>query len=70
MVSLFWLTLGAGLLNELRCTRDQYGKLWIPDRHRFRSPSPISILGIEDYFYLNVRSMNGEGKLSYQQYIA
>ncbi|KAG1829674.1 hypothetical protein EV424DRAFT_412386 [Suillus variegatus] len=43
---------------------DQYGKLWIPDRHRFRSPSPISILGIEDYFYLNVRSMNGEGKKS------
>ncbi|KAG2054863.1 hypothetical protein BDR06DRAFT_1007361 [Suillus hirtellus] len=33
---------------------DQYGKLWIPDRHRFRSPSPISILGIEDYFYLNL----------------
>ncbi|KAG1787024.1 uncharacterized protein HD556DRAFT_1449225 [Suillus plorans] len=33
---------------------DQYGKLWVPDRHRFRSPSPISILGIEDYFYLNL----------------
>ncbi|KAG2097559.1 uncharacterized protein F5147DRAFT_715140 [Suillus discolor] len=43
---------------------DQYGKLWVPDRHRFRSPSPISILGIEDYFYLNVRSMNEGGKKS------
>ncbi|KAG1854361.1 hypothetical protein C8R48DRAFT_721719 [Suillus tomentosus] len=43
---------------------DRYGKLWIPDRYRFRSPSPISILGIDDYFYLNVRSMNEGGKKS------
>ncbi|KAG1871365.1 hypothetical protein DFJ58DRAFT_892801 [Suillus subalutaceus] len=38
---------------------DQYGKLWLPDW--YRSPSPRAIPGIDDYFYLNVRSMNQGG---------
>ncbi|KAG2154432.1 uncharacterized protein EDB93DRAFT_160858 [Suillus bovinus] len=39
-----------------------YGKLWVPNRFRSWSPSPIDIPGIDDYFYLNVRSMNQGGK--------
>lgn len=41
---------------------DQYGKLWVPDW--YRSPSPRGALGIDDYFYLNVRSMSQGGKKS------
>jgi hypothetical protein len=61
MVS-FSLTLGAGLFIVLWCIRDQYGKLWVPDW--YRSPSPRGALGIDDYFYLNVRSMSQGGKFS------
>lgn len=41
---------------------DQYGKLWVPDW--YRSPSPRGIQGIDDYFYLNFRSMSQGGKKS------
>lgn len=36
----------------------------MPDRYRPLSPSPIGIPGIDDYFYLNVRSLSQEGKKS------
>ncbi|KAG2341118.1 P-loop containing nucleoside triphosphate hydrolase protein [Suillus weaverae] len=49
---------------------DQYGKQWVPDRYRPLSPSPIGIPGIDDYFYLNVRSMSQEGKFSLYHCIA
>lgn len=45
---------------------DQYGKLWVPDRYRSWSPSPVGIPGVDDYFYfyLNFRSMSQGGKKS------
>jgi hypothetical protein len=62
----FFAYVGCCLLNGLWCTRDQYGKLWVPDRFRSWSPSPVGIPGVDDYFYfyLNFRSMSQGGKFS------
>lgn len=58
----FFAYVGCCLLNGLWHTRDQYGKLWVPDRYK----APIRIPGVDDYFYfyLNVRSMSQGGKFS------